>query len=128
MKNRKKNRKKDRKRRELDLDEVEEVQLDDLFQQEIDSNFPLTVDLVSNKIKNTTSLAHLDVNNKALLKKIMNKLRYLQKKKAMRKMHQMTTEKDERANRLQHTFQQVAFQMGCDLRFVLDFNPLLSRR
>ena len=59
-----------------DLDEVEDTLLLDLFNNEISKNVTLTQDLVTIKISKNIRLAQLNLTNKTLVKKIMNKLRY----------------------------------------------------
>ena len=61
-----------------EIDEVEDTLLLDLFNSEISNNVTLTQDLVTSKISKNTALGHLDLTNKTLVKKIMNKLRYQQ--------------------------------------------------
>ena len=83
-----------------EIDEVEDTLLLDLFNSEISSNVTLTQDLVTSKISKNTALGHLDLTNKTLVKKIMNKLRYQQTIAARRSLERKTTEKVVRKDRL----------------------------
>lgn len=79
-----------------EIDEVEETLLLDLFNSEISSNVILTQDMVTSKISKNTTLGHLNLSNKTLVKKIMNKIRYQQTVAAKRSLEQKTTEQVER--------------------------------
>lgn len=72
-----------------DLDEVEDTLLLDLFNNEI-SNVTLTQDLVTTKISKNIRLAQLNLTNKTLVKKIMNKLRYQRTIAARRRFERNT--------------------------------------
>ena len=75
-----------------DLDEVEDTLLLDLLNNEISKNVTLTQDLVTTKISKNIRLAQLNLTNKTLVKKIMNKLRYQQTIAARRHFERNATE------------------------------------
>ena len=75
-----------------DLDEVEDTLLLDLFNNEISNNVTLTQDLVTTKMSKNIRLAHLNLTNKTLVKKIMNKLRYQRTIAARRRFERNATE------------------------------------
>ena len=75
-----------------DLDEVEDTLLLDLFNNEISKNVTLTQDLVTTKISKNIRLTQLNLTNKTLVKKIMNKLRYQRTIAARRRFERSITE------------------------------------
>ena len=75
-----------------DLDEVEDTLLLDLFNNEISRNVTLTQDLVTAKISKNIRLTQLNLTNKTLVKKIMNKLRYQRTIAARRRFERNITE------------------------------------
>ena len=75
-----------------DLDEVEDTLLLDLFNNEISKNVTLTQDLVTTKISKNIRLTQLNLTNKTLVKKIMNKLRYQRIIAARRRFERNITE------------------------------------
>ena len=75
-----------------DLDEVEDTLLLDLFNNEISKNVTLTQDLVTAKISKNIRLTQLNLTNKTLVKKIMNKLRYQRTIAARRRFERNITE------------------------------------
>lgn len=72
----------------------------DLFVEELDKNYPLTVELITMKISKDHGLWHVDLENKALLKQIMNSLRYQQKLKAKSRLQKITMQREARKQKV----------------------------
>ena len=83
-----------------DFGDVEKAMLADLFADEIDLNYPLTVEHVKKKISEHSGLWHVNLKDKGNLKRLMNSLRYQQKLKAKTKFQHFTIKRDARKQKV----------------------------
>ena len=83
-----------------DFGDIEKAMLADLFADEIDLNYPLTVEHVKKKISEHSGLWHVNLKDKGNLKRLMNSLRYQQKLKAKTKFQHITMKRDARKQKV----------------------------